>query len=96
MLDKFFALILFILGLILLVLTFIGDRGYKDLKAIGLQIESLEEKNRDLDSEIVGLDNELYGIAKSPWKLEKKSRESLGLSKPGEIVYIIESDQKTK
>lgn len=94
MLDKFLSIILFFLGIILLIMTFIGDRGFKDLKVVQRQISELEDKNRDLDSEIVGLNNELYGIAKSPWKLEKKSRESLGLSKPGEIVYIVEGGNK--
>lgn len=93
MLAKTVSALLIILSLILLILTFIGERSYKDLKAIDSRILGLEEKNRELDSEIAGLNNEIYGIAESPWKLEKKSRESLGLSKPGEIVYVVEQKQ---
>lgn len=93
MLDKTISAILLILGVILLALTFIGDKGYKDLNTMDKEIEELKEKNRELDSEIAGLDNELYGISESSWKLEKKSRESLGLSKPGDIVYIVEGEK---
>ena len=94
MLGKTVSILLIILSIILLILTFIGDRGYKDLNVIDQQISTLEDKNRELDSEIAGLNNEIYDIAESPWKLEKKSRESLGLSKPGEIVYVVENNTK--
>ncbi len=90
MFQRLISITLILISLIILLVTFIGENGYKDLNLINKEISKQELKNRSLNSKIADLKNKLTGITQSDWELEKKSRESLGLSRPDEIVYIID------
>ena len=89
MFQRLIAITLILIGLIILFTTFVGQNGYKDLNLINLEVNKLEQKNRKIKSEIASTKNKLTGITQSDLELEKKSRESLGLSRPDEIVYIL-------
>ena len=92
MFQRLIAITLISISLIILFTTFVGKNGYKDLSLINTEVEKLEQENRKLNSEIATLKNKLTGITQSDMELEKKSRESLGLSRPDEIVYILGSE----
>lgn len=87
--GKLISIILVLISLIILFTTFVGKNGFKDLELINNEISKLEQKKRTLDSKVTNAKNKLTGITQSDWELEKKSRESLGLSRPDEVVYII-------
>ena len=89
MFQRLIAITLILIGLIILFTTFVGQNGYKDLNLINLEVNKLEQKNRKIKSEIASTKNKLTGITQSDLELEKQSRESLGLSRPDEIVYIL-------
>lgn len=86
--NKFVPTILLLLALTLLFFTVAGDHGLLHLKQLTEEQKELEQKNRELESEIASLQNKVYGIRHDPAYLEKSAREQLGLSKPGEIIYI--------
>jgi len=92
MFQRLISFTLILISLIILVVTFIGENGYKDLNLINEEVSKQQLKNRKLNSKIADLKNKLTGITQSDWELEKKSRESLGLSRPDEIVYILNNE----
>ena len=91
--NRFAALLLFCIAVFLLFFTVAGEHGFFHLQSLNREYKTLAENNRQLESEIISLKNQVYGIQQDPDYLEKTAREQLGLSKPGEIVYIMpESD----
>ncbi len=92
--NRITPLFLFCLALALLFFTVTGDHGLLQYQQLEHEQQMLEQKNRELESEITSLQNKVYGIRQDPAYLEKASREQLGLSKPGEIVYIFPDPEK--
>lgn len=83
------SFLLLALSGILLFFAVTGPHGLLHLRAVDREIEQMAEKNRELDREILSLQNQIYGVQRSDQVLEEHAREQLGLSKPGEIVYIL-------
>ena len=83
------SFLLLALSGILLFFAVTGPHGLLHLRAVDREIDLMAEKNRELDTEIHSLQNQIYGVQKSDHVLEEHAREQLGLSKPGEIVYIL-------
>ncbi|MCB0323840.1 MAG: septum formation initiator family protein [Bdellovibrionales bacterium] len=86
-------------GIILALLAFFivaGQSGLMRLGEMRREVQELDLKNRELESEIVRTQNKIYGLRKSDPVLEKLAREELGLSKPGEIVYIFPDASETQ
>ena len=81
---------LFILGIaaVIAFFTIFGNHGLLRLVNIQNSLLALRAQNNELESEIVETKNKIFAIRHSEFALEKTSREQLGLSKPGEIVYI--------
>ena len=92
--SRFSSTILTLIAIALLFFTVFGNQGLLHLMRVEQELDSLQQKNRKLESEIVELTNRIYGIRTSEEVLEKNAREQLGLSKPGEIVYIFPSAAK--
>lgn len=92
--NRFAPIILVCLALVLLFFTVKGEHGLLHLQQLQQKQQILEQKNRELESEITSLQNKVYGIRQDPAFLEKTAREQLGLSKPGEIVYIFPESEK--
>lgn len=85
------SFLLLALSGILLFFAVTGPHGLLYLRTVDREIELMAEKNRELDREILSVQNQIYGVQRSDQVLEELSREELGLSKPGEIVYILPS-----
>ncbi|HVR72668.1 MAG TPA: septum formation initiator family protein [Vicinamibacteria bacterium] len=78
-----------ILVVALVVGSLFGDRGFLQLvrqqqraEALAREIEQLRLENRRLVSEILALRSD-------PRAIERLAREELGLSRPGETVFLI-------
>ncbi len=82
------SVILSILIALLVLFTVAGNHGLMELIHLSGEIAMLNSENRELESEIVDIQNKIYGVSNSDLVLEQRAREQLGLSKPGEIVYI--------
>lgn len=83
----FTTLTIWAIIILVLVCTVAGNHGLLHLFQINNELESLEEKNRALESEIAVIRSDATGLKQNKFVLEEKARE-LGLSKPGEIVYV--------
>ena len=76
------------LAIAVLLFTLIGNHGLLHLSKINNELQRAQQENRQIESDIVQLNNEIYALENSPDTLELVGREQLGLSKPSEIVYI--------
>ncbi len=65
-----------------------GFRRYARLKR---DVHSLEDRNARLTSENSRLKREVQRVRTEPAALERAARESLGLVRPGEIVFNLEA-----
>jgi cell division protein FtsB len=81
-----------ILVVALVVGSLFGDRGFLQLvrqqrraEALAREIEELRMENRRLASEIAALRSD-------PRAIERLAREELGLSRPGETVFLIREE----
>jgi cell division protein FtsB len=81
-----------ILVVALVVGSLFGDRGFLQLvrqqqraEALAREIEELRLENGRLAAEIVALRSD-------PRAIERLAREELGLSRPGETVFLIRED----
>lgn len=83
-----------LLTLVILLLAIAGPHGVLHLLQLNRELQALELKNRALDTEIVSTKNEIYSIRTNNDALERAAREQAGLSKPGEIVYILPSSSE--
>lgn len=75
-------------SILLLIFTVIGKHGLLHLSQINNELEITEAKNRKIESDIASLRAEVRDLRSNPAALEQVAREELGMSKPGEIVYI--------
>lgn len=73
--------------LLLSLLAMAGERGFfevyefgRHLERIESRIRTLEEKNKRLRLQVVGLRTDLYQV-------EKLAREELGLARPDELIF---------
>lgn len=82
------SIILVAVTLLVVFVTVTGNHGVLRLFRLSEELEQLRQKNGELESEIIDLTNNVYALRESNRVLEKNAREQLGLSKPGEIVYI--------
>lgn len=98
LMNRFTTTILLSIALLLIFTTVFGNYGLIQLLQVEQKLDTLRNKNQELASEIVRLENKIHAIEISRFELEKNSREQLGLSKPGEIVYIFppETDQQKR
>jgi cell division protein FtsB len=78
--------------LALVVGSFFGDRGILRLVAQRERTESLRRENDELRAENARLAGEIASLRTDPRAVEKLARESLGLARPGETVFLIHED----
>ena len=81
-----------IISLVIIGFTIFGDRGllsYLTLKEqqreINNEVVVLEEENRELTEQLIKLEDPVY--------LERVIRQTLGMIRPGETVYLFPSEQ---
>lgn len=80
-------LAIFLLSTVALILYF---PNYTKLKQLRRENEKLLLKNKELEGEIVDLEDKLSRVGEDPYLYEKIARDELGVAKEGEIVIDIE------
>ena len=80
----------------IIIFTVFGKNGLVELSGFQKQLSDLSTKLQELRNESNNESNSLFGIKHSPAYLEKISREDLGLSKPNEVIYVFEENEKKK
>ena len=82
-----------LLASVLTVVFFISfvfsDRGLPELQHARTQVAALRAEITRLEAENTRLRGEIESVKKSSYAIERIAREDLGMSKKGEIVYML-------
>src|SRR5512142_627289 len=78
-----------VLTLVFLVSFFFSDRGIAELQHARRRVADLQTDIQRLQAENTRLRGEIDSAKKSTWAVEKIAREDLGMSKKGEVVYML-------
>jgi cell division protein FtsB len=82
-----------VLTLVFLVSFFFSDRGIAELQYARHRVADLHTDITKLQAENARLRGEIDSARHSTFAVEKIAREDLGLSKKGEVVYMLPAKQ---
>ncbi len=83
-----------VLTLVFLVSFFFSDRGIAELQHARRRVTDLQAGIQRLQTENARLRGEIESAKKSTWAVEKIAREDLGMSKKGEVVYMLPAGER--
>jgi cell division protein FtsB len=86
---KVVVLLSAVITIVFLVSFFFSKQGISQLQESRIRVEQLEAEISRLEAENARLQKEIESLNSSTFAVERVARESLGLSKPGEIVYML-------
>ena len=66
-----------------------SDRGLPELQHARTRVAELHAEIRKLETENARLRAEIDSVKKSSYAIERIAREDLGMSKKGEVVYMM-------
>ena len=78
-----------VLTLVFLFSFFFSDRGIAELQSARSRVAALHSDINRLETENVRLRGEIDSVKKSTYSVEQIARQDLGMSKKGEIVYML-------
>ena len=70
------------------------DNSYPTLKSLRTSLAAQQERNGALRAKVNDLKREVNGIQHDDRILEKAARNELGMTAPGELIYIFDSAPK--
>jgi len=68
---------------------FVTGRATSELQQSRKRVESLNAEIRQLEKENARLRGEIDSVKKSTYAVERIAREELGMSKHGEVIYLL-------
>jgi cell division protein FtsB len=83
------ALLSVVLSLVFLVSFVFSDRGLPELQHARVRVTNLKADIARLELENARLRAEIESVRKSSYAVERIAREDLGMSKRGEVVYML-------
>jgi cell division protein FtsB len=86
---KAVVLLAAVLIVVFAVSFFFSDRGLHELQHARVRVAALHTNIAKLDAENARLRAEIESVRKSSYAVERIAREDLGMSKKGEIVYML-------
>ena len=86
---KAMTLVAGILAVIFASSLFFSGRGTAELQLSRKRVANLQSDIQRLQSENARLRNEIDSVRRSTYQVERIAREELGMSKRGEIVYLL-------
>jgi cell division protein FtsB len=75
--------------LLLSLLAMPGERGFFEVYAFGRHLTRVESRIRTLEEENKRLRRQVVGLQSDSHQVEKLAREDLGLARPDEIIFEI-------
>ena len=78
-----------VLTIVFLISFFFSERGIAELQQARRRIAELQTDIQRLQTENTRLRGEIDSAKKSTWAVEKIAREDLGMSKKGEVIYML-------
>ena len=83
------ALLSMVLMVLFLISFYFSDRGISELQNSRKRVETLRTDIHRLETENARLHAEIDSVKQSTYAVERIAREDLGMSKKGEIVYML-------
>jgi cell division protein FtsB len=77
------------LTIVFIISFFFSDRGIAELQHARTRVATLRADIGRLESENARLRGEIESVRKSSYAVERIAREDLGMSKRGEVVYML-------
>lgn len=78
-----------VLTIVFLVSFFFSDRGIAELQHARKRVATLHGNIAKLEADNARLRAEIESVRKSTYAVERIAREDLGMSKKGEVVYML-------
>jgi len=78
-----------VLTIVFFISFFFSDRGYPELQHAQKRVDGLRGEIAHLQSENARLRAEIESVKRSTYAVERIAREDLGMSKKGEVVYMV-------
>ena len=78
-----------VLTVVFFISFFLSDRGIAELRHARTRVASLRADITRLEQENIRLRAEIESVRKSSYAVERIAREDLGMSKAGEVVYML-------
>ncbi len=78
-----------VLSVVFAVSFFFSDRGLPELQHARTRVADLHDAIARLQSENARLRAEIESVKKSSYAIERIAREDLGMSRKGEVVYML-------
>lgn len=82
-----------VLTLVFLISFVFSDRGLPELQHARSRVASLHDDIAEVEAENARLRAEIESVKKSSYAVERIAREDLGMSRKGEIVYMLPKQQ---
>jgi len=73
---------------------FVTGRATSELQQSRKRVESLNAEIRQLEKENARLRAEIDSVKKSTYAVERIAREDLGMSRKGEVIYLLPSNAR--
>jgi len=93
-LQHYWRALLGLLVLVLLVHDIFGTHGFLAMRRTRQEIKKVTTDLDQLNNENLQLEQEVKELKTDPHKIEKISRDELGLAKPGEVIIKIPRSQQ--
>jgi cell division protein FtsL len=81
-----------VLTLVFLVSFVFSEEGIAELQRARKRVHDLQTELVQMEAENARLRREIESLKRSTFAVERIAREDLGMSKPGEIVYMLPRD----
>jgi len=78
-----------VLATLFIITFFFSDRGMNDLQRARKRVDGLQTDIKRLQTDNVRLRGEIESVKKSTYAVERIARQDLGMSKKGEIIYML-------
>jgi cell division protein FtsB len=78
-----------VLTVVFLISFFFSDRGIVELQQARVRVADLRSDIKRLETDNARLRAEIESVKKSSYAVERIAREDLGMSKKGEVVYML-------
>ena len=78
-----------VLTIVFLISFFYSDRGIAELRRARVRVAQLHGDIKHLESENARIRAEIDSVRKSSYAVERIAREDLGMSRKGEVVYML-------
>jgi cell division protein FtsB len=82
-----------VLATLFIITFFFSDRGMNDLQRARKQVNSLQADIKRLQADNTRLRGEIESVKKSTYAVERIARQDLGMSKKGEIIYMLPKER---